>query len=170
MEELSNALLGETTTTFPLSSSADNRQAAWHMAAQAKRSLYILSHNLEHLVYNTQGFSTALGRLAARSRYTEIRVLVQDSRNAVQRAHRLVSLAQRLSSNIHIHKPHWDHRTVSQAFMVADETAYLHRIIASRYEGKANFNDPVKARELLKLFEEMWERSAPDPELRRLDL
>ena len=59
-------------------------------------------------------------------------------------------------------------RDFNQAFLVADGTGVLHRPQSELYDGTLNFNDPGQAKVLLERFEELWEQSAPDPELRRL--
>lgn len=170
MEDRQQHRLGESPQLLTMGSSEDNRDIALSLASQAQKSLCILSRDLERAIYNTAEFTAALTRLAASSRYSMIRILLQDSSDVVHRSHRLVDLSRRLSSSIHIRQPHEEHRGVTQAFLVADDTGYMRRVIAGRYEGTASFNAPGEARELMQLFELMWEKSAPDPELRRLHL
>ena len=109
-------------------------------------------------------------QLALRSRHSRIRVLVKDSHRAVKDGHRLVELARHLSSFIEIRKAHEDARDAAEAFLIADGIGTLHRTLASRFEGTVNFRAPLHARRLAQWFTEVWERSAPDPELRRLHL
>lgn len=170
MEDIQQSRLGESPQLLTMNSSADNRDIALSMADQARKSLCILTRDLERAVYNTPAFIEALTRLATHSRYSMIRILMQDSTDAIHRTHRVVDLSQRLSSSLHIRQPHEEHRGITQAFLVADDTGYMRRVIAGRYEGTACFNAPGEARELMQLFDRMWEKSAPDPELRRLHL
>lgn len=148
----------------------EHREIALAMAEQARRSLCILTHDLEHAVYNTADLAEAVRALVTRSRHCSVRILVQDAAAVIHRTHRLVDLSQRLSSSIHIRRPHEEHRRIGRTFLVADGTGYLRRTQPHRYEGRAHFNDPAEARELSRLFEVLWERSAPDPELQRLYL
>ena len=170
MEDPRHYRLGEMQQPLDVSTSAENREIALSLASQAQKSLCILTRDLEHAVYNSPDFAEALTRLAVLSRYTTIRILLHDSTAVVRRTHRLVDLSHRLSSSIHIHQPHEEHRNITQAFLVADETGYLRRVLSSRYEGTACFHAPAEARELAQLFDRIWEKSAPDPELRRLYL
>ncbi len=170
MEDQQQNRLGESQQLLTLGSSAENRDIALSLATQAEKFLCILTRDLEPAVYNTAEFTEAVARLAARSRNSMIRILLHDSSGVVRRTHRLVDLSQRLSSSIQIRQPHEEHRGITQAFLVADDSGYMRRVIANRYEGTANFHDPAVARELMQLFERMWEKSAPDPELRRLHL
>jgi hypothetical protein len=170
MEDQQRYRLGETDELLTLSSSADNREVALQLATQAQKSLCILTRDLERAIFNTPEFAAAVARLATRSRNSIIRILLMDSTAVAKRAHRVVDLSQRLSSSIHIRRPDEEHQGVTQAFVVADDTGYLRRIIATRYEGSASFNAPGDARELMQLFDRMWEKAAPEPECRRLHL
>lgn len=170
MEDQQQHRLGKSQQLLTMSSSADNRDIALSLANQAQKSLCILTRDLEHAVYNTPEFAAAIAQLATRHRYSMVRILMHDATAVLRRTHRLVDLSQRLSSSIHIRQPHEEHRGFTQAFLVADDTGYLRRVIASRYEGTASFNAPAEARELMQLFDRIWEKSAPDLELRRLHL
>jgi hypothetical protein len=88
----------------------------------------------------------------------------------VRRGHRLIDLAQRLSSKIEIRKPIAEYADINRTFFVADEAGYVSRPLAERYEGVANFSDRLSARNLVNTFNEVWERSQQDPQLRRLHL
>ena len=61
-------------------------------------------------------------------------------------------------------------RNLDEAFLLADDTGYLHRPLYSRYEGTAGFNNPAMNLRLKRYFTEVWERSIPDVEMRRLYL
>jgi hypothetical protein len=79
-----------------------------------------------------------------------------------------VTLAQRLPTFIQIRVPAPQFRDFNPAFLVADETGFLHRQFSDRYEGSASFFAPATARELLRVFEPIWETAEPDPNLRAL--
>jgi hypothetical protein len=54
--------------------------------------------------------------------------------------------------------------------MIVDEVGLIRRAHNDRFEGAAEFNNPGESRLLIKTFNELWERSQPEPELRRLHL
>ena len=54
--------------------------------------------------------------------------------------------------------------------MIVDDVGIIRRAHNDRFEGLAEFNNPGEARLLLKRFNDAWERSQPEPELRRLHL
>lgn len=170
MENLEHFELGITVTQIPLEDSKDNRIAALALATQAQRSLRIFTRDLEAAIYNTQDFIDTVSKLATHSQHSIVHILIHDSTNVVKNGHRLVELAYRLNSKIKLRKPCYEYRNYNEAFLIADETGLIHRKLADRYTGMANFNNPLEARNLAKFFDEVWEKSEPDPELRRLHL
>jgi hypothetical protein len=100
----------------------------------------------------------------------DVRILVQDSGRAVREGHRLIELSRRLPTFIEIRNPHPDHRNVIATFLVAEDRAVLYRKQADRYDGWTDLDAPLDARQLLKTFDEIWNRATPDPEMRRLGI
>jgi hypothetical protein len=123
---------------------------------------------MEPQVLGTDEFIEAVRKVAMAGRYARVRILVQDSRRAVAEGHKLIELARRLSSFIEMRNPNAEHSKIIESFIVADERALMFRKEADRYEGYADTDNPLEARQKLKQFEEMWGRAVPDPELRRL--
>lgn len=153
-----------------LQSRHENTAAALELAQQAKRTLAILTQDLEPALYNTREFAEAVQQLALRSRYSKIRILVMDPTRAIHDGHRLIELARKLSSFIQIRRLGEDDRQIMEAWLISDETGLLFRPIAERYEGFYDYNDPAQAREKLRGFNEVWERAQIDPELKRLHI
>lgn len=151
-----------------LGTAADNREAALQIARLARRQLAIFTRELEPQVYDTPEFIEAAKQLALSGSRTRIRILLIDSRRATKEGHRLVELARRLSSSFEIRKPHRDYLDVAETFMIADEKGLLYRKLATRWEGIVDPHDPLAAREKLKLFDEIWQRSLDDIETRQL--
>lgn len=146
------------------------QQASRSMVEQARRSVDIVSRDLDPRVYDDSELLEALRQLAISGRYARIRVLVRDVDAPVKVDHRLIPLARRLSSYISIRRLHPQDADHNEAFLLVDQAGYLLRRAADRYEAEVCFNDPLRARELAKQFEELWERSIDDPNLRRLHL
>ena len=163
-------VLGEDNRVLATTTSGENRDAAIAMAQQARRYLYIFSRDLDPALYDNTEFAEAVRALVRSRGRAHVHILVQNPARAVNDGHRLVNVAQRLSSKVRIHRPAREYTGLRETFLVADEMGYLHRNLAERYEGKASFRDRKRARELTRYFEEIWQRSEPDPQLRRLDL
>lgn len=153
-----------------LVTSEDNRAALLEMLGSANRELAIFSRVLDSRVYDETGVLDAISALATRSPFSRIRILVMDGRQAASRGSRLVELARRLSSFIEIRRVYSDFKQMADEFIVGDQTALIYRPLAERYEGAFFPSDGMRARERLRVFDRIWEKSEPDPELRRLGI
>lgn len=168
--DLGTLRIGEDDREIRLDSRADNQQVAAALVGQALRTLEIFSRDLEADIYDQPEFLAGIKTLALRSQHVRIRILLQDSSRIVRDGHRLLETARQLSSFIEIRKPSHDYREYNEAFMLVDGTGLLHRRSAERYQGIASFRQPLRARELGNFFDEVWQRSAPHPDLQRLHL
>jgi hypothetical protein len=168
MENLEQFILGESNQIIEFDSREDNRELANAMASQARHSIKILTPDLENSLYDSETFIHALTSLSTQSRFSEIRILLKDSMRPVKSGHRLIELARRFPTCIQIHKPDQESKLHTGSFLIADTRGYIDKKNAERYEGTANFNDPLKTRELNNHFDAAWERSVSDSDLRRL--
>ncbi len=162
--------LGRSSGAFILETPEDLRRTALHMVSQAQRRLDIFSHDLNEAVYGPSPFPEEVQRLALRSRYSRIRILLQDNNQAVKRGHRLVELARHLSSAMEIRRPTGDHLLHPEDFLLVDEGGYLRQKQGGRHPARADFNAPGDVRRLRAFFDEAWEMGTVDQELRRLHL
>lgn len=162
--------LGDDGEALTLDSSLDNYQVALAMLQQTRRDVAILSRQMDGRLYDTTEFIEALAHLVSQQSHCRIRLLLKDIEPLIKYGHRIIELSRRLSSMIGIRTIHEDYREYNEAFMVFDERGVIRRLYADRYEGNANFNDPKQARELLSFFDEVWNISEPDPNLRRLHI
>lgn len=160
----------ENTTRIELVSLEDCRNAALELVKNTHRTLALFTRDLEPAVFGTVDFATGLQRLALRSRYTHIRIVVIDPSAAIRDGHRIVDLARRLPSFIEFRRPGADHAGMSDTFLITDETGIMYRPLASRYEGFADTNSPLEARMYLRTFAEIWSQAEPEQEFRRLGL
>ncbi|MBA3582199.1 MAG: hypothetical protein H0W44_07080 [Gammaproteobacteria bacterium] len=169
-EMLINYELGKSDENFTLGTASDNTLLASTLVTQARQSLVLLTRELDPKIYDTQAFIEAVKSLALRGRRSEIRILAHYPVKAMRRGHRLLHLQKRLSSFISVKKIHKDYSEYNEAFLVADQQGYIHRQDASRFDGIANFYAPIRCRELLKTFDDIWDKSEPDPELWQLKI
>ena len=93
-----------------------------------------------------------------------------DSRALVTRGHRLLLLARRLPSSVHIQKqadhPQWKGETI----VICDRDGVLYKPGDSDHEGFYEPSSRASTQRHLELFEELWRHSAQDVELRSLSL
>ncbi len=168
--DLAEHKLGETSEALVIETLEDCQAASLALANQAQNTLYIYSRELDPRLYDLPSFEEAVRGVAVRNRQSEVRILIRSSQHIVKYGHRLLDLARRLSSSIAIRIAGASHRNHNEAFLIADGVGYLHRTLADRFEGRADFNDPLATRELLRFFETAWEHARRDPELLRLHL
>lgn len=162
--------LGKESDTLTLDTIELNREAVLRLARQARRSLHIVTRDLDPAIYDTAEFDEAVSSLARSSRYAEIRILVKNTEPAVAYGHRLIETARHLSSYIQIRRIHPEHGQFNEAFLLADRRGVLHRPKADLYEAQLSFNDPGRARDLYNQFVAMWEHAEHEPNFRRLHI
>lgn len=150
------------------STSEENRKLALELIQQASRTVMIASYDLDRSIYSTKEFVEAVSGFIRSNRNARLDILVWRTTPAVKQGHRLIELSRRLSSSISIHMPDHVHENFIESQMIVDGTAYFRRPLADRHEGIASFHAPIIARELRDQFHDMWERSTPAPEFRRL--
>jgi predicted GNAT family N-acyltransferase len=170
INDLQKQILGENRELIRLESREDNRLAANHMVEQGQLTLRLFTPNLDPRIFDTNKFIEAVKNLALASPHSKVYILIKDPTLAVTRGHRIVELARKISSHIFIHRAGEEDQDRVDSFMVVDDVGIIHRPYADRYEGSMEFNNPGRARLLTKEFKDAWERSLPEPELRRLHL
>lgn len=140
------------------------------LCTDALRHICILSPRLDHAAFDNAALVDALGALIRRSRQTSVRMLISDSRGLVGRGHRLLNLARRLPSSVHIQKlaehPDWNGETA----VIRDRDGVLFKPGGSDHDGFYEPDSRASTRAHLELFEELWRHSIPDVELRTLSL
>ena len=163
-------ILGETRAEVIIDTAEENANAAISLAKQARYNLNIFSQDLDAMVYDNPAFERHVFNLARRHPSTRIRILTMDSSAAVRNGHCLIRLAQTLTSSVFIHNPAPEHRNEISAFLVADDVGLLYRNRGARshYEASVNFMAPRRAGILADFFNEAWDMSTPDPQVRRL--
>ena len=162
--------LGVNSEETALETSEEHRLASTMMVNQAERSLDIISRKLDPIVYDSEDFVEAMKRFVLDNSRVRVRILVFEPQTIVRRGHRLVDLALHLTTFIEFRKPNNEFDSFNESLLVADYTGYIHRDSAERYEGMLNFNDRRVSKLLADQFEDMWGRSNPDPNLKRVHL
>ena len=162
--------LGETSAEIPLSNAEENRNAAISLASQARYGINVFTQDLDNAVLDNDEFEQHIFNLATRHPGTQIRILVQDSTPAVKKGHRLIRIAQKLTSSVFIKNPPEMHKDDKSAFMTVDGVGLLYRGHAENYNYQAsvNFMSPLRAKRLDQFFNEAWEYGTPDQQVRRL--
>lgn len=170
MQDFSGFELGRTDVVVPLETAEDHRLATAHMVSQCRRTVHIISRNLDPAVYDVPEFCGTLLRVLLENRRMKVLVLVHDALSLVRHGHRLLDVAFKLSSFVEIRKPGPDHKDYDGGLFVADGKGYVTRRTGERYVGQANFSDARESTLLIEEFHEMWQKSTVDPNLRKFHI
>ncbi|MDA3914374.1 GNAT family N-acetyltransferase [Oleiagrimonas sp.] len=150
---------------------ADLAVAVLRIIEQARHTLVIHFPDLAPGVLDRDDILEALRRLATSGRVACVRLLLHDPDHLLRAGHRLIPLAQRLTSSIGMRVLVEDEdRAYPSAFIASDSGGYLMRPLAERFEGYGSTCKPSESRQLTRYFEEVWQRSAPATVLRNLEL
>jgi len=151
-----------------ISTREEMREAAIQVVSEASRRVSIFTHDLEPGIYDDPEFLEIIKRLVLSKTYARIRVLIAEPFKAVKNGNDFVHLGRRLNTYIEFRDVREDLRTHSEAFCIADETALVYRLQASRWEGIADTHEPAVAELYGKVFDEIWLASEPKFEYRQL--
>jgi hypothetical protein len=168
--DFSHAVLGESSGKIVFDGAEANRLAALRMAEQAMHSLRITSRDLDAALYDNEPFLEAIKNLALRSHRARLYILINTAEPAIKNGHRLIELYQRLSTSIEIRVQGNRFQDYNQSVLIADESGYIRRRLSDRYQAEADFASGRIAREMIKVFDEMWAEAVTDPNLRRLHI
>ncbi|PKF71477.1 histone acetyltransferase HPA2 [Pseudomonas fluvialis] len=141
-------------------------QHALTLLQQARFRLCLYSHNLEPWLYDHRSVQEACKNFLLASPKNSLRILLRDSSLIVKQGHRLLNLARRLSSNLQIRRVHPDYPAEDICFLLVDDCALLTRPQPNLPTGYVQYNEPARVRQRLLQFEQAWNTSQSDPELR----
>lgn len=153
-----------------LTSSADLRRVSLEMVRASRRYLDLISRNLDPAAFDTREFVTAVKAMVTKNPQARVRIIVLQPESLIGVQHRLVDLAQRLTSFIAIRRPGPDYREFNEAMMIGDQRHLIHRKLSDRFDGHAYFDVPGRAAKQLQAFNELWEYGEPDPNFRQMFL
>jgi len=153
-----------------ISTKEEMRQAVLEVATVATRKFSIFTHDLETGIYDDPDFLEIIKRLVLSQAYSRIRVLIADPQRAIKTGNTFVHLGRRLNTYIEFRHVREDLRTHAESFCIADETALVYRLQASRWEGIADTYEPAVAKLYGKMFDEIWLASEVEIEFRQLGM
>jgi predicted GNAT family N-acyltransferase len=137
----------------------------------ARHRIGLVSAALDPSLLDDDAVVALVKRVAMSGRGARVQILVEDITPALQAGHRLIDLAQRLSSLIEIRRAnHRDDPEFGPAIVLSDGGAWLRRPDPHRFDGEAHLADRPRAREMWLGFERAWERAAAETAIRSLKL
>lgn len=158
--------LGEHRDLLRFKNQAEIRAHALAFLQQARRSLCIYSTDLEAWLYHHSSVQQACTEFLLAHPKNRLRILVQDAGAAVRNGHRLVNLARRLPSNCQIRKLDPDQPVDAMTYLLADADGVLMRPKPAEWMGTVTYHDPGRGRQRQAHFDQAWETSLSEPNLR----
>ncbi len=141
------------------------------MTAQCRRRIRIYTHRLNPLFYEQGCFVEAVRRLLVDCPYAQVQLLIADVDWLGRSSHRLLDLAQQMTSKIELRQRAEAFSGDQRSFMLIDDRAYILRAFWGDLEdARVSYADGARARELGGDFSKAWEISPPASALRRLHL
>jgi hypothetical protein len=153
-----------------LSSLQDFQAQSLPLLQQARRTIAILSRELDEAVYGSDEFVHALSTFVRSSRYAQVQILVKNTKPIIDTGHKLAKMQQRLSSKILLRKLTLAPDNSDMGFMLGDKNALLYKNDDRIYRGFANFNAAAEVKQFRELFDYLWQYSEAEPELQVLNL
>ena len=123
---------------------------------------------LEPLIYGEEPFLEAIKRLVLARSYAKVRVLLADPSRAMVDNNRFLALARRLTSCIDLRAMSPEYPASAGAFIIADDKALVYRLQADRWDGISDMNDPAVVRRYLNFFDEVWQTSMQESQMRQM--
>ena len=148
---------------------ADYQHHILTISERSQRQLVILSQELDFPVYSQETLCSTIIQLLRYDRQARVSVLVKNIRPMVERGHRLLKLARRMSSKIEIRKLTAEPEDETRAYAIGDQRYLLYKHDDNEYRGFVNYNGAPESKSLLEEFTYLWEQhSYLDPALRQL--
>lgn len=144
----------------------DQADALCQLVNGATRIVRILSDNLKPELFDNAELAEALSRVARHGRQCEVRMLVKDTSMLIKRAHRLGALHRRLPSLVLLRKLSYcpDHYVPN--YVLVDNTGVF---FIPNEEDKVSFvndSDRPLVKHYIEQFDDLWQKSMGDPEMR----
>lgn len=155
---------------FLLDSVQDFQENSLKLVTQSRRTIAILSRDLDAAIYGSDEFIQAMSSFVRSSRYAQVQILVKNTKPLVETAHKLAKLHQRLSSKILLRKLTVEPENTDMGFMLCDTNALLYKNDETTYKGFANFDAAVEVKRLRETFDYIWQYGEPEPELQVLHI
>lgn len=146
-------------------------ETAQRLVGQARRSIALMSVGLDVRAYGNPAFVDAVQAFVLLNPQVRMRILLQQSRQAMAGGHRLVELIRRVQSRIEARQLLPEHRHMPpEEYLIVDQRHLLHRAGVQVLEARLLTDAPAAVRQPLENFEQLWEESPPARELSELKI
>ncbi len=142
-----------------LTGTAELRSAIVDIVARARRTLIILTPNLEPEIYEHVDFLDTVKRFVLAKSFERIRVLITQPQRTMKNGNQFVQMGQRLNTYIEFRNLASELRPLAEAYCIADGDALVYRADHATGEGMVDTYAPGIARRYLAEFDRLWQAS-----------
>ena len=160
---------GNTENDIQLSSAKEISAAVIQATENTLRTIKIFTPDLEAEIYNNDKLRKQLLSFTQGNRHAQIQILVDDISTALQSGHKLIGLAQQLSSIVTIKDTPGDYQGTHVAFILFDQAGFIfkpenisHNAISSNCKNRSS--------KLHEFFNLIWDQAEQNGHTRRLSI
>jgi len=110
-----------------LDSAQDFAQTIVENTDNTLRTIKIFTHDLEPEIYNNDEFRKSLLGFTRGNRHAKIQILAKDLTNALHNGHKLINLAQQLTSVVTIKDIPEEHHQINSSFILFDQSRFIYK-------------------------------------------
>ncbi len=133
----------------------------------SRREILIISKTLDPALFDTESLYQKVLDMARSDRNARVKILVKDIRPIVERGHRLLNLARRLSSKVEMRKLLGKTERDSISYVIGDRKQLLYLHEDQIYNWFVNYEGAVESKGLADEFDYLWDtQSEVHPSLR----
>jgi hypothetical protein len=148
----------------------DFRSYSKQLVTQSRRSIAILTRDLDALVYATPECAQHLSDFVRSSRNAQVQILIKDTKPAIETGHIVMRLAQRLSSKILVRKMTVEPNNKEMGFMLGDTDKLLYKNDDAVHRGFFNSAAASEIKSLREEFNYLWQYGELEPEFQVLHI
>lgn len=160
---------GNTDNDIYLENNDDTKESINKITSSALRTIKIFTPNLQRDIYDNEDFRENLLHFTRGNRHAQIQILVNDSSFAIQQGHRLIRLAQKLTSAMQIRITPEDYQDTTMSFILVDQSDFLFKADITANRALLS-NCKHRSNRLLEFFTPAWEQAEIDPQIRRITI
>lgn len=157
-------------TLWLLDGVTDFRNYSEQLITQSRRSIVILTRDLDASIYATSEFVQNLSKFVRASRHAQVQILIKNPKPVIESGHTLLQLAQRLSSKILVRKMTVEPNNKEMGFMLGDTDKLLYKNDDALHRGFFNSAAASEIKSLREEFNYLWQYGELEPEFQVLHI
>ncbi len=160
---------GNTDNDIHLNNTEDIRESIIKLSSSALRSIKIFTPDFEHKLYDNENFQQTILSFVRGNRHAKIQILVSDMSHSAQYGHRILRLAQQLTSAIEIKITPEYYQSTNISFIQIDQSNFLFKAHSSNQHA-IRCHCKSRSNSLLDFFTLTWDQAEEAPQSKQLHI